>query len=201
MIYKYMKNFKKAFTLIELLIVIALLGALAIGLMAALDPFEQLKKGTDTGVRNTAAELQGAGIRFYAVKGNVPWCNPALPVTDGNCPNPISTHDLAPGAVVSATAFNTVAYNTAVDQIVTSGELKSNFVTLSGSTLDKLYVTGNNGLLAVSAEFAVCFKPQSKSFQADKNTKYRADGTTDAAFAAGCKSQNIAGVDCFYCIQ
>ena len=32
------------FTLIELLIVIALLGALAVGLLATIDPFEQLKK-------------------------------------------------------------------------------------------------------------------------------------------------------------
>jgi len=58
---------KKAFTLIELLIVIALLGALAVGLLAALDPFEQLKKGTDTGVRNTVSEVHGAIIRYYAV--------------------------------------------------------------------------------------------------------------------------------------
>ena len=51
----------KGFTLIELLIVIALLGALAVGLLAALDPFEQLKKGTDTGTRNTVSEIQGCG--------------------------------------------------------------------------------------------------------------------------------------------
>ena len=52
----YMKKFKKGFTLslskgftlIELLIVIELLGALAAGLLAAIDPFEQLKKGVDT---------------------------------------------------------------------------------------------------------------------------------------------------------
>ena len=47
-----MKRQKSGFTLVELLIVIALLGALAIGLIGALDPFEQLKKGTDTGTRD-----------------------------------------------------------------------------------------------------------------------------------------------------
>src|SRR3990167_9472884 len=69
-----MPKFKKGFTLIELLIVIALLGALAVGLLAALDPFEQLKKGTDTGVRNTVSEFQGAVIRYYAIKNQMPWC-------------------------------------------------------------------------------------------------------------------------------
>jgi len=64
---------KSAFTLIELLIVIALLGALAVGLLAALDPFEQLKKGTDTGLRNTVSEIHGAIIRYYAVKNAMPW--------------------------------------------------------------------------------------------------------------------------------
>ncbi|MFS8159790.1 MAG: prepilin-type N-terminal cleavage/methylation domain-containing protein, partial [Candidatus Roizmanbacteria bacterium] len=69
-----MNHKKSGFTLIELLIVIALLGALAVGLLAALDPFEQLKKGTDSGVRNTVSEIQGAAIRFYALKEHQPWC-------------------------------------------------------------------------------------------------------------------------------
>ena len=47
----------KGFTLIELLIVIALLGALAVGLLATIDPFEQLKKGRDTSKKNTVSEF------------------------------------------------------------------------------------------------------------------------------------------------
>ena len=39
---------KKGFTLIELLIVIGILGILAAGLQAAIDPIEQLKKGQDS---------------------------------------------------------------------------------------------------------------------------------------------------------
>ena len=57
-----MKN--KGFTLIELLIVIALLGALAVGLLAAVDPFEQLKKGSDTATRNTVITIINAVIRL-----------------------------------------------------------------------------------------------------------------------------------------
>ena len=63
----------RGFTLIELLIVIALLGALAVGLLATIDPFEQLKKGRDTSQRNTTAEFYNANLRYYATKGNFPW--------------------------------------------------------------------------------------------------------------------------------
>src|SRR3989344_9347105 len=71
----YMKKGSFGFTLIELLIVIALLGALAIGLLGAVDPLEQIKKGTDTGTRNTVAEFHSAVIRYYAIKGLMPWCS------------------------------------------------------------------------------------------------------------------------------
>ena len=53
----HMRNYfvqNKGFTLIELLIVIALLGALAVGLLATIDPFEQLKK----------AVIQACGIPY-----------------------------------------------------------------------------------------------------------------------------------------
>ena len=38
---------KKAFTLVELLIVIAIIGILAIGILIALDPVEQTRKASD----------------------------------------------------------------------------------------------------------------------------------------------------------
>ena len=54
---------KQGFTLIELLIVMAIIAILAVGLIAALDPLEQIRKGTDTGVRSTATELKNALVR------------------------------------------------------------------------------------------------------------------------------------------
>lgn len=148
---------KKGFTLIELLIVIALLGALAVGLLAALDPFEQLKKGVDTGTRNTVSEVQGAIIRYYAIKGFMPWCTAA-----DTCPSE-----------PNHTALNASPMDTAITAIIATGELKSNFVTLAANDLAKIFVTGSQATGTVS----VCYAPTAKSFIADPNTKYDNTGT------------------------
>ncbi len=180
----YMKKFSKGFTLIELLIVIALLGALAVGLLAALDPFEQLKKGTDTGIRNTVSEAQGAAIRFYALKGNMPWCSATAATT---CTNPSS----ATLTTINGGTATTSPYN-AIGQMVTAGELKTDFVTLAGTQMDNIWVTGT----AEPPTMAVCFLPKAKSFQSDKNTKFTIAGVE----TTGCKSQG--GVtDCYWCVK
>lgn len=180
-----MKKFAKGFTLIELLIVIALLGALAVGLLAALDPFEQLKKGTDTGIRNTVSEFHGAAIRFYALKNQMPWCNPA----GGAC-------GTDPADVTLAT-LNGNGYNTAVDQVVNSGELKTEFVNLAGNQTNLIHVSGTNDPPTIT----VCYQPTSKSFQADKNTKYDSTGALHVGNgAAACKSAG-GTTDCWWCIQ
>lgn len=179
-----MKGFmKKGFTLIELLIVIALLGALAIGLIGALDPFEQLKKGTDTGVRNTVSEVHSAIIRYYALKGSMPWCADG----DNTC-----TLD---GALYGTTGpvgqdLSTEGMSSVIERIVNTGELKSNFRTVQSSQLSKISVTG--GLQTV----AVCFKPDSKSFRADNNTRYDISGSTMAATDCGGNSTS-----CYWCVQ
>ncbi len=176
-----MKNLK-GFTLIELLIVIALLGALAVGLLAALDPFEQLKKGTDTGVRNTVSEFQGAVIRYYAIKNQMPWC------ADATC----STWEDGLADTVTAATLNNMT-NT-IGNVVTSGELKTDFITLAGTTtLSKISVFGSNSLASIE----VCFKPTAKSFTNDPNTQF-----SPATGAAGCVSTgNPATNTCLWCVK
>lgn len=172
------KIYQKGFTLIELLIVIALLGALAVGLIGAIDPFEQLKKGTDTGTRNNVSEMQGAIIRYYALKGWMPYC------TNADC-----TGDTLPDSTkLNAAPMSDVA----VPEMITSGELKANFTTVSAADLAKIYVTGT------ASTVAVCYKPVAKSFQADNNTKYTAAGV--AVVDSSCKSQGGAS-DCYWCVQ
>lgn len=163
----------KGFTLIELLIVIALLGALAVGLLATIDPFEQLKKGRDTSLRNTTAEFYNANLRSYATKGNFVW-----------------------GTGTTFTARPVNSMGSEVTDLINAGELKARFVDLAGTgNLAKIYVTSTS-----SEHIAVCFKPESKSFQEDPVTLFASDGQTSATT---CKSQTggTGGIDCYYCVQ
>lgn len=162
---------QKGFTLIELLIVIALLGALAVGLIGALDPFEQLKKGTDTGTRDLVSQVQTAVIRYYSIKNAFPW------TTDP-----------------SSEALNGTNMSTAIANLIAAGELKSTFNEINANNLTKVWTTGNSTANTV----VVCYKPTSKSFQADPNTKYKIDGTAGTT----CKSFTPPGAtDCYWCVQ
>lgn len=161
------------FTLIELLIVIALLGALAVGLLATIDPFEQLKKGRDTTTRNTVSEFYNANLRYYATKGAFPW-----PV----------------GATINAVSLTDTAMTGYIKILMDTGELKNRFIDLAGTgNLAKIFVTS-----ASSEQEAVCFQPESKSFQADPNTQFDITGGTSTP---NCKSVTSTGVSCYFCVQ
>jgi prepilin-type N-terminal cleavage/methylation domain-containing protein len=125
---------QKGFTLIELLIVIALLGALAVGMIATIDPFEQLKKGQDTARRNIVSELYNAAIRYYGVKGTFPW----------------GTETWSP-YITLAQAANYV------NTIATMGELKLTFMEAAAAHTGKIFITAPD-----EQSLSVCFEPESK---------------------------------------
>jgi len=175
-----MKKFiSKGFTLIELLIVIALLGALAIGLIGALDPFEQLKKGTDTGVRNTVSEVHSSIIRYYALKGHMPWC------VDNLCTTFTGLTEQPSAVALTATGMDSV-----LSSIVETGELKSNFTAVQAQQLEKIFLSGD------TEDVTVCFQPDSKSFRSDNNSVYNSDGS--AADPAICPGDNTS---CYWCVK
>ncbi len=163
------------FTLIELLIVIALLGALAIGLLATIDPFEQLKKGRDTSTRNTVSEFYNASLRFYSTKSAFPW-------------------DVA---IPEGSALSVTGMSARIRDLVNAGELKTQFYELVGTTgLAKIFVHSNG-----TDTVGVCYRPESKSFRQDVNTKYDSAGGTSVG-ATPCISQSSNGATtCFYCVQ
>jgi len=61
----------KGFTLIELLIVIAVLGVLATIVLVAIDPLEQLSRGTDAGQKTKIASMGHALQSYYTTQNAV----------------------------------------------------------------------------------------------------------------------------------
>lgn len=162
---------KRGFTLIELLIVIALLGALAVGLIGAIDPFEQLKKGSDTGTRDIVNQVQTAIIRYYSVKNAFPWTG-----------------------AITAENLSSATMTTAISNMVDAGELKSDFMTIQANKLGQVFVSGDSTTYTAVA----CYKPTSKSFRVDANTKFSQAGV----LRTDCISQTGGtATDCYWCIQ
>lgn len=169
---------QSGFTLIELLIVIALLGALAVGLLATVDPFEQLKKGQDTSTRNTASEIYNAAIRYYSVKNQFPWGGSAAVDVTGQALTDDSFTNASTGWLT---------------QIITAGELKPDFIQLAGGSLGSIYIT-STAIGNVRQNVTVCFAPGSKSFSNDPNSKYDVNGIE----SAGCPG---AVGSCYWCLK
>lgn len=163
---------KKGFTLIELLIVVALLGALAVALIATIDPFEQLKKGTDTANRNTATELYKSFIQYYTTKQEFPW---ATDITALSATDP------------AATGY--------IDSVVALGELKTNFQQLAAASLTKIFLTSTTDASGNRQNITVCYQPSSKSFRNEANAKYTNSG------AAGTSCMSTGGTAaCYWCV-
>jgi len=168
------------FTLIELLVVLGILGILAAGLLAAIDPFEQLKKGRDTNMRNTVIELLNANTRYYATHGELPWC------TAGAC-STIATVKLSDDSFWNSTT----GY---LESLIEDGELKSEFrVGLGTGNAGKMYVTSTD-----PTEVIICFTPDSKALRNDDAVTYDADGTTNAS--KDCSTVSTTN-GCYWCAR
>lgn len=174
---------RQGFTLVELLIVIALLGALAIGLIGALDPFEQLKKGTDTGTRDLVNQVQTAVLRYNATTNRIPWAD-------------WQTANLGP------IQLSDPSLDSAVQALMDSGEMKTNFNDIYANSKSKIWITYLFPSTTQSLTVRVCYMPDSKSFQVEPNTKYNQDGTTQVGVgAAACKSVTGGAQNCYWCVQ
>jgi prepilin-type N-terminal cleavage/methylation domain-containing protein len=140
-----MSSYKKAFTLIELIIGITILSLLAVALLAALDPIEQINKARDTSTRNIAQELHNAVNRFNAAKDEFPPAILTMSAGSNITPNP--TPAAADGLI---------------KELIDIGELKSNFKQAAGkANLEKLNIFKvDDGAGGIS--IYTCFQPQSK---------------------------------------
>ena len=83
-----------------------------------------------------------------------------------------------------------------LQKIVETGELKSDFSTLAGDDrLRKITVIGTK------ESVTVCFRPESKSFRSDPNTKYNASGIEVGTGSTTCGPTNSDSFSCYWCVR
>lgn len=139
----------KGFTLVELLIVIALIAILSVAVLATINPIEQSNKARDAAMKNDAAEVLGAYERYYAAQNAYPW----------NAPNSTDVNVLLSS---TSPSFGVVSVGTSIGALIESSELKTSFAGKKpfavGSAMpeDMLYVYHN----ASGNSNYVCYFPK-----------------------------------------
>lgn len=169
---------QSGFTLVELLIVIGLLGAIALIVIAAINPIEQANRARDARFKADGSQLISAIERYYAAHSKFPWEDCGGP----SCPDSqdeltfITASDSSVG-LCSASGCTTGG------NLITNDELKTEFLGrdwVKATTASKQIFIGKGS--GTSASVYACFVPLAKS------TKDKAitDGTVRTnSFTAG----------------
>lgn len=152
------------FTMIELLIVITILGILAVAVLSAINPVEQINRGRDTGSRSDAEQLLSGIDRFNAFQGYYPWqINPnestEVVWQTMNSGAGTALSDSAGCPIWEKLSIATTGGCTGTD------ELKQSFFTrIHASDYNPLYIY--NAGTAGSSTY-VCFEPMSAAFETE----------------------------------
>lgn len=166
----------KGFTLIELLVVITLIGVLAVAVLSAINPIEQINKARDAGRRADAAQILKAIDRYFASTEEFPWNHAgwedsvdtvSLGVGMRGSMNGVGVcgGSLAVAATGSITAESLANNGCSYEGLfMTTEELKAQFgkrkaFRTDANTEDKFYIYKEDNDPSVT----VCFVPSSKA--------------------------------------
>jgi len=169
------QKFLKGFTLVELLIVIALIAILSVAVLSTINPIEQSNKARDAKFKNDAAEVMNATERYYASINKYQWTS-VYPLADGNYvadnSEGIAFTSLDPRFGITGNAIVADEYETQGPLIKTS-ELKGVFkgkeefaATAIANNVDAMYIfhsTDSN---------YVCFCPKAKANRTGPNAAF-----------------------------
>lgn len=171
------------FTMIELLIVIAILGLLAVAVLAALNPVEQINRGRDTGSKSDAEQLISAVDRYSAFVGYYPWQTKVDENTLVVPPTKISAiGSLKDNAATPCNVLDKLSSGTGACE--GNDELKMSFVSRIVDQAYNSLTIYNRG--QVGDATYVCFSPTSKAFK--KEAKARCGDTSGTGLPADLKS-------------
>jgi prepilin-type N-terminal cleavage/methylation domain-containing protein len=168
------------FTMIELLIVITILGILAVAVLSAINPLEQINRGRDTATRSDAEQIYNAIDRFNAFQSHFPWdlnktvASSALDWTLIDNDSFVDTDDCS----VLAKLSSGEDFNSNCPDDSGTDEIKPAFA----SRIDGLGTT--RGLYAYKADetgstsLYICFLPQSKAYTNEARLRCEDEGGT-----------------------
>lgn len=187
---KKRKFFESGFTLVELLIVIALIAILSVAVLATINPIEQSNKAKDSTVQNDAAEVMNAYERYYTVKQTYPW----IDIDSGATISSVDLawfgrSDMAGAALCTSTVVGTTpntvcsAYNNP-GLLISTDELKDSFLSKGYTSLavadpnynaqgmNYLYIDKKDSATGHNSIF-VCYIPKAKSNRTSATTLYK----------------------------
>lgn len=179
----------KGFTLVELLIVIALIAVLSVAVLATINPIEQANKAKDASVQNDAAEVMNAYERYYTVKFSYPWVDVSkTDVMNSSDTAWFGSSDKAGAALCTTNVVGSTpdtacsAYNNS-GLLINTDELKDSFLTkgyTSVASSDPNYNAAGMNYLWIDKKDAttghnsiyVCYVPKAKSNRTSTTTLY-----------------------------
>lgn len=152
------RNIVRGFTLVELLIVIGLLGAIALIVISAINPIEQANKARDARFKADASQMISAIERYYASHSKFPWEDCGT----GSCPTSADSFGFltASNSTVGLCGATCATGGT----LITNDELKTEFLTrdwVKAATVDKQIMIGKD--VGTSSSVYACFVPLAKS--------------------------------------
>lgn len=155
---------KKGFTLVELLIVIGLLGAIALIVISAINPIEQANRARDTKYKADAGQLVSAIDRYFVGQSAFPWS-----VFDSvNYPSADTAVAFASAQGQMYGLCGAVAGCTTDGLLIDNNELKTEFRSrdfVKGTTVTVPNQIWIGKALGSSSSTYACFVPLSKSIR------------------------------------